>query len=287
MKLSILAAFLTSFSLSMACAGPGYCHDGPPLRPNFNQFNNDVNLPTFADQPKPATFNRKPSTPKKPVQKAFRRGLNSYEYTAHYPRNAVLKARGYYDDDVDLGRLYARGSELDDRLRYRRDAEEYDLLDLEIRDLDEEYVTLMMNGNGLSSSSRAGGPHLPAGLDSSGNHMFFRLNTIPKTYPPFGSVDHAGLNKLMADLGGQHVDVVYGNPSKGYHECGLILVDMAWTKTHSNADGYPVTAQCRELFLGEMDEYTYIGQYSGGSVEKLCKTIYLIQTLARIVIEDC
>ncbi|MCJ1430653.1 hypothetical protein MMC27_000003 [Xylographa pallens] len=212
----------------------------------------------------PGTLNRQPLIPPKVIRD-----------TAHYRRNAVLEARGYYDDDVDLGGLYARGSEFDDRVLDRRDAEEYDLFDLETRDWDEEYVTLMINGKAHLSSSGAGGPLLPAGLDSSEYHIFSRLNTIPKAYPPFGSVDHAGLNKLMADLGGQHVDVVYGNPSQGYHECGLILVDMAWTKTHSNADGYPVVAQCRELYPGEMDEYTYVGQYSGGSVAKLCKTVYL------------
>ncbi|MCJ1413702.1 hypothetical protein MMC32_000026 [Xylographa parallela] len=194
---------------------------------------------------------------------------------AHRARNAFLEARGYYDDDVDLGRLYARDAEFDDGVLYGRDAEGYDLFDLETRDWEEEYVNLLMNGKGRSSSRGAGGPLLPAGLDSREYHMFSRLDTIPKAYPPVGSIDHAGLNKLMADLGGQHVDVVYGNPAQGYRECGLILVDMAWTETHSNADGYPVVAQCRRLYPGEMDKYTYIGQYAGGSVEKLCKTIYL------------
>ncbi|MCJ1293580.1 hypothetical protein MMC34_005135 [Xylographa carneopallida] len=277
MKLSVVAAFVASFSLSIACAGPGPCHDGP-YRPNYaglNTLNNNLNLGSNLMQAKPVMSNKTPVTAKKPVQKVFRRGLDAYEYTVHNPRDAVLRSRGYYDDDVDLGSLYARDSEFDDELLYGRDVEEYDLLDLDIRDLDEEYVTLRMNGDGLYHKNGAGGLRLPVGLDSSAPHVFFRLNTIPKAYPPFGSVDHAGLNKLMADLSGQHVDVVYGNPSTDYRECGLILVDMAWTKTHSNADGYPVVAQCRELYHGERDEYTYLGQYSGGSVEKICKTVHL------------
>ena len=291
MKLSIIAIFLASFSLSTAYNIPGSCY-GQPNRPQGP-------WPARLKLPKLPPSNKKPPTPKfelHPIPRItiskrstpiLRRGPDLHEYTTHYPRNAVLETRGYYDDDRDLGSLYARDSELDDWLLHRRDVEEDDLLDLEIRDLDEEYVTLIVNGNGRSSSSRAGGPHLPAGLDSSEDHMFFRLNAIPKAYPPVGSVDHAGLNKLLTDLAGQHIDVVYGDPSKGYRECGLILVDMAWTKTHPNADGYPVVAQCRELLLGEKDKYTYVGQYSGGSVENLCKSAHLIPALVAVVIKDC
>ncbi|MCJ1281798.1 hypothetical protein MMC26_001121 [Xylographa opegraphella] len=306
MKLSTVAAFLASVSLSIACEGQGtyayhpngydngyHFNDLPPIPglPYRATFNNKP--ATFNNKPtnfnsKPVTLNKKPSTLGKPTQKTFRRAPEHCGPDIPYPRNAPLAARGYYDDEAGLDSLYARDSELDEGLLYRRGAEEYyDLLDLETRDVAEEYVTLLTNGNGSLSSGGAGGPHLPAGLDSSAYHMFLRLNTIPKAYPPFGSVDHAGLNELMADLGGQHVDVVYGNPWTGFNECGLVLVDMAWTKTHSNADGYPVMAQCSRLYLRGRDEYTYVGQYSGGNVERLCKAVHLTQASARIMLEDC
>ena len=81
-----------------------------------------------------------------------------------------LEARGYFDDDL-----------------YARDIDSFG-------DVDETYVNSL--------------PTLPSGVDPHGQHMFVRLNTIPKAYPAIGKVDHSGLNKLMFDLGGQHVDLV-------------------------------------------------------------------------------
>ena len=206
------------------------------------------------------------------------RGLNSYEHSVHNARDAVLKAReaiaeaheavlqarSFYDYDDSL---YARDAEFDDGTLYARDAYGYNFY--------EEYVPRSLS----SGSGGVGGPQLPSGVDPNGLHLFTRLNTVPKAYPPFGSVNHAGLNKLMADLGGQHVDVIHGNPDKGYIECGLTLVDMAWTKTHSNADGYPVYARCVPVVHGERDLYTYMGEYEGGSVTSLCKGSFPLSRL--------
>ena len=81
-----------------------------------------------------------------------------------------LEARGYFDDGL-----------------HARDADSFG-------DVDETYVNFL--------------PTLPSGVDPRGQHMFVRLNAIPKAYPAIGKVDHSGLNKLMFDLGGQHVDLV-------------------------------------------------------------------------------
>ena len=260
MQLSILAVLLSTCSLALGCAGRGPCHDGP-YRPNLV---GDLGINNLFGMPVPKPPGKlgptKPGGPApKTAPKKARRSLDPY--TLHVARQAVLAARGFYDDDSELGNVYAREADYDDL--YAREAE-----------FDEEYVS-------LSSRSEDGGPLLPRDADPIGFHIFTRLNTIPKAYPPFGNVDHAGLNKLMADLGGQHVDVVYYKPSSGFHECGLFLKDMLWTRTHSNADNYPVIPMCRELQRGERDLYTYVGQYGGESVKRLCEkpSYYLRQRL--------
>ena len=284
MKLLALTAFLASCSLSLACVGMEPCHDGPynpamervnSMYPNkkSNPFNGFAPLDLGSTKKTPFKFPSRKQSASKSTPKMARRDPSFYDHPAHYARDEMLEARGYYDDDdLEIGGLYARESEFDDELLYGREADEYDGIDLDIRDFDEEYVTLVAQGSSPLGGSGGWAPRLPVGADPSGHHLFIRLDTVPKAYPPFGgSVDHAGLNKLMADMGGQHVDVVYGSPSKGYRECGLALVDMAWTRTHSNADGYPVDARCRQLLVGGRDEYAYVGQYDGRSVESLCK----------------
>ncbi|MCJ1326006.1 hypothetical protein MMC10_002669 [Thelotrema lepadinum] len=262
MRTSTFAALLASLSFAWACSGPGPCCDTGCLRQNsYSGYGR--NKPNGG---KPSSSQQSiPLLPPIPV----RRDLGADRAIAHYPRSA-LQRRDYYDmndhlEGLSARDIAARDVELGVDLLYKRDADEYDLHDLSIRGSDDSYVT-------LPTSPGSRGPYIPKSLDPSKSHMFTRLNTIPKAYSPSDKVNHAGLNKLMADLGGQHVDAVFGNLEGGYKECGMALVDMEWTTTHSNADGYPVFANCHPLHSGPNDEFTYVGSYGGeATVEELCK----------------
>ena len=231
MKLSILAAFLSSCSLSIACMGTAPCHDGPynpamdMQRTNTKGPNKNSNPYGGLGQYGGLGFGGFPSGAggaggaggkqsgggKSNTMPILPRGLDSYEYSVHNARGAVLKAReaiaeahdavlqarSFYDYEDTL---YAREAEFDDGTLYGRDAYGYDFY--------EEYVPRSLS----SGSGGVSGPQLPSDVDPNGLHLFHRLNTVPKAYPPFGSVNHAGLNKLMADLGGQVKSMVYPVP---------------------------------------------------------------------------
>jgi hypothetical protein len=252
MKFSI--AILTAFgSYSLACMSGSECHDGPARLQNPMPLSPGFSIPGI-------------STPGKAGGKQ-RNGGGTRLKKPKRDIDAYLHARGYYDDLDDFS-VYARDAEIEDSLLYDRDVYEDDIY---ARDYMYVNPTMSPERSGQSNGGGFGIPQLPIGANPQGFHLFIRLNTIPKAYPPFGIINHAGLNKLMADLGGQHVDVVYGSPLNGYSECGLALIDAKWTTTHSDADGYPVKAVCRPLIPGERDAYSYVGEYGGGSVKALCK----------------
>ncbi|KAK3689958.1 hypothetical protein B0T22DRAFT_481140 [Podospora appendiculata] len=105
-------------------------------------------------------------------------------------------------------------------------------------------------------------PVIPAGKDATKLHVWTRLDTRPKTYVVEG-VNHDGLNQLMLDIGGRHMDVIVGNPTKGYIAVGLEFSDKDWLNK-DNGDGFPVESYSitKDTITGET--FTYQGQVADG-----------------------
>ncbi|KAK3319997.1 hypothetical protein B0T19DRAFT_445772 [Cercophora scortea] len=108
----------------------------------------------------------------------------------------------------------------------------------------------------------AANPVIPAGKDATKLHVWTRLDTRPKTYVVPG-VNHDGLNQLMKDIGGRHMDVIVGNPTKGYIAIGLEFSDKDWLNK-DNGDGFPVDSYSvpKDTIAGET--FDYKGQVADG-----------------------
>ena len=106
-------------------------------------------------------------------------------------------------------------------------------------------------------------PTLPAGKDATKLHVWLRLDTRPITYDDRGGAKHEGLNQLIKDTGGRHVDVVVGNANDGYHEYGLQFVDKNWQKK-TNGDGAPIDVYTGDYVAAPGEQFTYQGQVGDG-----------------------
>ncbi|KXX77835.1 hypothetical protein MMYC01_206976 [Madurella mycetomatis] len=133
------------------------------------------------------------------------------------------------------------------------------------------YPRATERGNGVHLSKRAG-PTLPEGEDDSKLHVWLRLDTRPSTYDNRKGAEHDGLNQLMKDTGGRHVDVVVGN-SKGYKEYGLQFKDKEW-QTKPNGDGAEIMAYSDNYQRVTGERFTYQGQVRDGR-----KTLNSISTV--------
>jgi hypothetical protein len=116
---------------------------------------------------------------------------------------------------------------------------------------------------GPSDGGKSGGPPVPAGKDASKLHVWRRLDTRPTEYDNRSGASHDGLNQLMKDTGGRHVDLVIGNPTKGYREYGLMFQGPDWL-TKANGDGAAVEAYGDKYEKETGEKLTYVGQVKDG-----------------------
>ncbi|KAK3386853.1 hypothetical protein B0H63DRAFT_141488 [Podospora didyma] len=121
-------------------------------------------------------------------------------------------------------------------------------------------------------------PTIPAGKDANKLHVWVRLDTRPITYDSRSGATHDGLNQLMKDTGGRHVDVIVGN-AKGYNEYGLKFNDKTWQKK-ANGDGAAVSAYAGPYEATKGEALTYKGQVGDGR-----RTLNSIGTLATSAIQ--
>ncbi|KAK6849980.1 hypothetical protein PG995_013813 [Apiospora arundinis] len=103
-------------------------------------------------------------------------------------------------------------------------------------------------------------PVIPSGKNDKEQHVWTRLDSRPSTYDDRGGAKHDGLNQLMHDTGGRHVDLVIGNPHDGFHEYGLQFLNGDW-QGKPNGDGAHV-----DVYTGA---YVEVKDKSGKVVETL------------------
>ena len=91
-------------------------------------------------------------------------------------------------------------------------------------------------------------------------HVWLRTDVRLITYDDRRGANHEGLNQLIRDIGGRHVDVVIGN-GKNYYQYGLefCLADYRWLEV-PNGDGIPVDGYGEEY---EPDDECQVLQYMG------------------------
>jgi hypothetical protein len=104
-------------------------------------------------------------------------------------------------------------------------------------------------------------PTIPAGKDKTKLHVWVRLDTRPTTYDDRMGANHEGLNQLMHDTGGRHVDLVIGNES-GFKETGLEFTDSSWL-SKPNGDGAAVESYFTTYAASPGQALTYKGQLDG------------------------
>lgn len=121
-------------------------------------------------------------------------------------------------------------------------------------------------------------PLVPSGKDVKKFHVWQRLDTITKTYIGKEGASMDELNKLMKDTGGQHVDLVVGNPDK-FQAIGLKFKDKSWLKMN-NGDGAPVVVYTETYEEIPGQKLKYLGQVASrmtiGKAES--KGVYSINT---------
>lgn len=202
-------------------------------------------------------------------------GLTVQGSRSHLDAALISKGRvGYAPEDIEYGSMAQRSLE-------RRAA-----LHLEQRELLERFIALQIralkptkpagkpaaggkptkptNGNGAAGGGGGGagaGPAIPAGGNAARIHVWTRLDTRPTNYDNRHGADHDGLNQLMHDTGGRHVDVVIGN-ANGHMEVGLMFNDRAWM-TKANGDGAAVSAYASPYAATPGEQFTYRGQMDG------------------------
>lgn len=115
---------------------------------------------------------------------------------------------------------------------------------------------------------RRADPVFPPNADTTKLHIWLRLDTRPSTYDDRGGANHEGLNQLMKDTGGRHIDVIVGsrNPKTKegtFREYGLMFADPSW-QSKANGDGAPVVAYFGTYDPSPQQEFTYKGEVVGG-----------------------
>ena len=196
----------------------------------------------------------------------YERDLNRGEYL---PRDYSIQARGNLVDAALARRnLERRAALFEDGAIYS---------DLNRRAPLERYLVLKARAVGKKEGSPSGGsksaagPSLPAGADSTKLHVWTRLDTRPTTYEGRSGATHNGLNKLMQDTSGRHVDLVVGSPKSGFNEYGLMFADRTWLKK-DNADGAPVSAYTGTYGKTTGETFEYKGKLDGRSTLKSVET---------------
>ncbi|KAI2468944.1 hypothetical protein F4781DRAFT_396449 [Annulohypoxylon bovei var. microspora] len=140
------------------------------------------------------------------------------------------------------------------------------------RDLSVENI---VDGDIMGHSQRVKrNPVLPPGKDDTKLHVWVRTDKETVTYDSSRGVNHEGLNQMMKDIGGNHVDVVIGN-SHGYHEVGLQFANKDWIKKHPNGDGAEIADYWENYITMPQETFEYRGQIDGR------KTIASIQAAAK------
>ncbi|RAL60351.1 hypothetical protein DID88_000127 [Monilinia fructigena] len=121
-------------------------------------------------------------------------------------------------------------------------------------------------------------PVILSGKGAAKLHVWTRLNTRTASYENGGGSNHEGLNQLMKDTGGKHVDVIVDN-TKEYKQYGLEFNDESW-QSQLNGDGAKVLdyAERYESAAGEF--LTYKGQIGDGR-----KKLHSIETVVSSLIK--
>ncbi|KAI1209931.1 uncharacterized protein F4807DRAFT_78661 [Annulohypoxylon truncatum] len=105
-------------------------------------------------------------------------------------------------------------------------------------------------------------PVLPKGKDDTKLHAWIRTDKETVEYDNRHGISHEGLNQMMKDIGGNHVDVVVGN-SKGYYQAGLEFSSKDWIKQHPNGDGAAISEYWEPYVTMPQESFQYQGQIDG------------------------
>ena len=190
----------------------------------------------------------------------YERDLNG---GTHLLRGDSIQARGNYEDAVLALRNFERKTALfeDDDIIYRRALLEGHIV-LKARAAAKAGSSSPRAGSPSGGSSSADSPSVPAGKDATKVHVWTRLDTRKTTYDNRAGPNHDGLNQLIKDTGGRHVDVVIGNPTKGFNEYGLKFSDPLWQQK-ANGDGAAVEVYALPFEPTQGQTFTYQGQLDG------------------------
>ncbi|KAI1462038.1 hypothetical protein F4805DRAFT_453269 [Annulohypoxylon moriforme] len=105
-------------------------------------------------------------------------------------------------------------------------------------------------------------PVIPKGKDASKLHAWLRTDQETTDYDNRHGISHEGLNQMMKDIGGKHVDVVVGN-AHGFQQIGLEFDDPQWIKKYPNGDGAPVAKYSEKYVTMPKETFVYQGQIDG------------------------
>ena len=139
---------------------------------------------------------------------------------------------------------YACGESVDARSHAR----DFDLDDIEIVTRDIPFHEFQKRD-----------PTLPTGKDATKLHAWIRLDTRTTSFDDRSGANHDGLNQLIKDTGGRHVDVVVGKPGE-YNAYGLMMTSGAAWQKKPNGDGVPVVAYGGPYDAAPGEQFTYAGQ---------------------------
>ena len=174
------------------------------------------------------------------------------------------------------------------------------LFDLEVRDLLEDYLLLqrrskktfkdqkgpVSEAEKTSSKGKKGAsdesveertPPLPHGKDPAKFHVWTRLD-IRARHMNNHKADFSSWNRLVKeDIGGRHVDVVFGSPHGGVAQmrtCGLDTARNSFRK-HPNGDGTHCGCDCGKFSPRPGDYFVYQGEYDPAIINVEARGKYL------------
>ncbi|KLU86043.1 hypothetical protein MAPG_05062 [Magnaporthiopsis poae ATCC 64411] len=122
-----------------------------------------------------------------------------------------------------------------------------------------------------SGGSGATPPAAPGHIDRSKLQVWLRVDEKPMALrEPTEPHHHAHdkLKRLTTDQGGQHTDVLVGNPSTGWTAYGIEFSHRDWVKNHNNGDGAEVNvyAEEAEAVDGGPVRWTFRGTVKDGRI---------------------
>jgi hypothetical protein len=108
-------------------------------------------------------------------------------------------------------------------------------------------------------------PSVSRGIDTTNKlHVWLRTDARLITYDDRQSANHEGLNQLVKDIGGRHMDVVIGNGKNVYqYRLEFCLADYRWLEV-PNGDGTLVDGYGEEYEPGKGQVLQYIGHVKDG-----------------------